>query len=668
MIRRDASASRGGAAQREDESAEDFQVDEWSPMLRCSTAPSLATITTPKAWPESAMYPHGSQPKRMQPSPWYDGETTANTVRASTAGPGMRRVAASHGQVLLLAIELVMGKRDASAENTKVDLLTPQQSRPVTSPVERTCSATGVAEVRRSLDGGRVNSTHVRTPKRMDQETGYLSGGVYFVAPKDPLRHGLHAALAAKLVQQTELDGLKWYLLKQILKVITGSQHGLPLQAVQHVVATFGKVVGTSKLATKAQFVDHITGKHEGFPESELTTLFGFFMSPMPPGLTTTTTGPAKEIARRLPRSQQPGGVESKNRKTRRRRTTHHVGKTDAGRGGGGTGRSPEQGADWTLAVACLRLLARPKESVMEAVLGVFDVFARARGSRARHRRRFEQERVEKERQARLEDERERWKRRRRRQQESGVEPPAQVGKRFEGPEPCAWAAEVTAQGFRANGGDGDVSNQEENVVSSSLNRVSFTETARVFSLVCSNDQERHKLATTYRHRFRLELRAVMQEERRPGHGKHYRHLGDGSGSRALSKAADTNCALLKSGKCSPCHKRDGPLQGAEARHNSETLHLAASPVDGRPSSAATEVAEGESDPIGTTSCLSQGRREATAKCTSEKGDKGVTTEEFREALMRCPEMLEAFGSQLMARFRHRHRPIWMAPFSRKGS
>lgn len=48
MIRRDASASRGGSAPREDDTSEGFQVDEWSPMLRCSTAPSLATTTTPK--------------------------------------------------------------------------------------------------------------------------------------------------------------------------------------------------------------------------------------------------------------------------------------------------------------------------------------------------------------------------------------------------------------------------------------------------------------------------------------------------------------------------------------------------------------------------------------------------------------------------------------------
>lgn len=36
-------------------------------------------------------------------------------------------------------------------------------------------------------------------------------------------------------------------------QVVTGSQHGLPLQAVKEVAATFGTVVGTSNLATKAQ-------------------------------------------------------------------------------------------------------------------------------------------------------------------------------------------------------------------------------------------------------------------------------------------------------------------------------------------------------------------------------------------------------------------------------
>ena len=37
------------------------------------------------------------------------------------------------------------------------------------------------------------------------------------------------------------------------LQVVTGSQHGLPTQAVKEVAATFGKAVGTSKIATKSQ-------------------------------------------------------------------------------------------------------------------------------------------------------------------------------------------------------------------------------------------------------------------------------------------------------------------------------------------------------------------------------------------------------------------------------
>lgn len=80
-------------------------------------------------------------------------------------------------------------------------------------------------------------------------------------------------------------------------------------------------------------------------------------------------------------------------------------------------------GADWVLAVASLRLLVRPKEPAMAAALGVFDVFARARGDRTRHRHRLEQERAEKERQRQLEEERERWKRSRRREKEMGVAP-----------------------------------------------------------------------------------------------------------------------------------------------------------------------------------------------------------------------------------------------------
>ena len=58
---------------------------------------------------------------------------------------------------------------------------------------------------------------------------------------------------------------------------------------------------------------------------------------------------------------------------------------------------------------------------------------------------------------------------------------------------------------------------------------------------------------------------------------------------------------------------------------------------------------------------------EAGAEAVVSQREGGVTVEEFSEALVRCPEMLEVFGTQLAARLRHRHRPAWMAPILRKG-
>lgn len=177
----------------------------------------------------------------------------------------------------------------------------------------------------------------------------------------------------------------------------------------------------------------------------------------------------------------------------------------------------------------------------------------------------------------------------------------------------------------------------------SSLNRVSFAETARVFTLVCSNDQERHAVTTTYRHRFRLELRAVMQERRSlvrlRTNDQH--HGGGRSGS---PEAVDSSCLPPRRG--SPSSKQsNSPLQ---QRHAGGTQ--SASPVGDRP--------EWEEE--------AKRREEANGRGSPEDRERGVTAEEFSEALVRCPEMLEAFGSQLAAMFRHRHRPIWMAPFLRK--
>ncbi|CAM9793617.1 unnamed protein product [Chrysoparadoxa australica] len=55
-------------------------VNEWAPMLRCRPATSQGSFTTPKAWPENAAHPHGSYSKLMQPMPWFDNETTCNTL------------------------------------------------------------------------------------------------------------------------------------------------------------------------------------------------------------------------------------------------------------------------------------------------------------------------------------------------------------------------------------------------------------------------------------------------------------------------------------------------------------------------------------------------------------------------------------------------------------
>lgn len=145
-----------------------------------------------------------------------------------------------------------------------------------------------------------------------------------------------------------------------------------------------------------SKFIDHITGNHEGFPESELITLFGFFRSTT--NVPTVTT--ATSLKKPHDRSRTGDGV----------RLREHPRSINAA-----------QGADWTVAVACLRLLAKPKEPVLEAILGVFEVFALARGERIRHQQRLVRENREKERQTEMEIEREQWKRRRRREQDNTV-------------------------------------------------------------------------------------------------------------------------------------------------------------------------------------------------------------------------------------------------------
>lgn len=133
-----------------------------------------------------------------------------------------------------------------------------------------------------------------------------------------------------------------------------------------------------------------------GFPESELIALFGFFRSAINP----PSTGNRQQLAA----TKQGYGVRPRSSPNQ----------TNADRG------TRKYGADWTVAVACLRLLAKQKEPVLSAILGVFEVFALARGDRIRHQRGLEQEKLEKKRQKQMEEERERWKRRRRREMGMG--------------------------------------------------------------------------------------------------------------------------------------------------------------------------------------------------------------------------------------------------------
>lgn len=179
----------------------------------------------------------------------------------------------------------------------------------------------------------------------------------------------------------------------------------------------------------RRQFTTHITGKHVGFPQSELTTLFTFFQRTQRTARVHTST-PATITASSRESHKGPvtQGRQAKTRTPPSRRVGIRCGIGGSGSGGGSSrsDASAGPGADWVDAVACLRLLAKPKEPVLSAILGVFEVFARSAGDRARCARRLEHERVEKERQRELKEERERWKRRRRREQE-GRGMPAEV-------------------------------------------------------------------------------------------------------------------------------------------------------------------------------------------------------------------------------------------------
>lgn len=125
------------------------------------------------------------------------------------------------------------------------------------------------------------------------------------------------------------------------------------------------------------QFIENITGRNEGFPESELITLFGFFKS---------STGKAKSAVSATRKPYYRTRCRRDGRHGAAKRIEAFTPPEEAIDGGRGS-ETADQGADWTAAVASLRLLVKPKEPVLSTVLEVFEIFSRARGSRTHHRK-----------------------------------------------------------------------------------------------------------------------------------------------------------------------------------------------------------------------------------------------------------------------------------------
>lgn len=199
------------------------------------------------------------------------------------------------------------------------------------------------------------------------------------------------------------------------------------------------------------------------------------------------------------------------------------------------------------------------------------------------------------------------------------------------------------------------------------FNRVALAEMPRMFTLVCSNDEERHAVKITYRHRFRLELQAVIQERRNPRllspHSSGIVAGGDGEieygrdGCGALDIHEQSEMPTEQTSP--PEHFCSVP---AEVRQVSMPL-----PV---PVVANSFVSGGDSLLNG-----AKGKKKTSsskARCPGSNRESAwrinsVSAQEFEEALMRCPGMVEAFGNNLAARLRYRHRPPWMAPILRGG-
>lgn len=171
-----------------------------------------------------------------------------------------------------------------------------------------------------------------------------------------------------------------------------------------------------------------------------------------------------------------------------------------------------------------------------------------------------------------------------------------------------------------------------------------------MFTLVCSNEEERHSVSTTYRHRFRFEMQTVMKERRNQN-----REVAAAAGECDDARMTDQSpSARSKTELIGSYGTRDGACSRSGRRE--EWTNNEASPRSDGDESFKTDDNRGRGVTV-------EGR--AGYGCRGDQ--RGITAEEFTEALLRCPEMIEAFGSQLVARLRYRHRPAWMAPILRAG-
>lgn len=194
---------------------------------------------------------------------------------------------------------------------------------------------------------------------------------------------------------------------------------------------------------------------------------------------------------------------------------------------------------------------------------------------------------------------------------------------------------------------DSDLMSNEERSASAGrpdCNCVLLAEMPRLFTIVCSNDEERHVIIMMYRHQFRLILQVILRQRRG------FWCLGRSVVRTGSQDANKVGYDGFKAGGISPVEKSSAIIVEGSGQKESR-LALKRSHLVSR---------------------LEQPTKkpDLSMKCGLETavGVSGITSEDFEEALMRCPDLVNAFGKYLGQRLRHRHRPAWTAPILQGGT